>query len=368
MTVVVVAIIVGLVLAIITLVMYNMSIHKKVVSFSNLNDKINSLNVLQNFMDTIGEYTSVDEKLSKINNIILQKFEQLKYSTIVVFDGAEYVIKASNVDEKHWDTLINLYNEDIFKDSISSATPKYVTVERESEKLPYQKMEFGRAKSAMFFPLFIDNVYVGYWLIESGIAHAFDNLDTAMLEVIKNNIVTILKTVSYQNTVENIVRDDLYSGLKTAEYLYGEGKKEIDAYNISAVCMMKIVNLEEININGSRNVGNAIISDVSDIIKESISNKYIFVRYMGPKFVIIFTGIQAEDTEDFVKDLKAKIENTEFSKNEIDEENNKKDKIFTPKLNFAITTYYKGTSMDALTKKLEEYVDSTGKESNINYI
>ena len=330
MTVVVVAIIVGLVLAIITLVMYNMSIHKKVVSFSNLNDKINSLNVLQNFMDTIGEYTSVDEK--------------------------------------HWDTLINLYNEDIFKDSISSATPKYVTVERESEKLPYQKMEFGRAKSAMFFPLFIDNVYVGYWLIESGIAHAFDNLDTAMLEVIKNNIVTILKTVSYQNTVENIVRDDLYSGLKTAEYLYGEGKKEIDTYNISAVCMMKIVNLEEINIKGSRNVGNAIISDVSDIIKESISNKYIFVRYMGPKFVIVFTGIQAEDTEDFVKDLKAKIENTEFSKNEIDEENNKKDKIFTPKLNFAITTYYKGTSMDALTKKLEEYVDSTGKESNINYI
>lgn len=87
-----------------------------------------------------------------------------------------------------------------------------------------------------------------------------------------------------------------------------------------------------------------------------------------PKFVIVFTGIQAEDTEDFVKDLKTKIENTEFSKNEIDEENNKKDKIFTPKLNFAITTYYKGTSMDALTKKLEEYVDSTGNESNINYI
>ena len=57
MTVVVVAIIVGLVLAIITLVMYNMSIHKKVVSFSNMNDKINIINLLQNLMDTIVEYT-----------------------------------------------------------------------------------------------------------------------------------------------------------------------------------------------------------------------------------------------------------------------------------------------------------------------
>ena len=89
---------------------------------------------------------------------------------------------------------------------------------------------------------------------------------------------------------------------------------------------------------------------------------------MGPKFVIVFTGIQAEDTEDFVKDLKQRIERLEFSKNEIDYENNKKDTILVPKLNFAITTYYKGTSMDALTKKLEEYIDSTGEESNINFV
>ena len=221
----IVAIIILLVFIIITLIIYNVSIHKKVTSFSNLNEKINNLNVLQNFMDTIGEYSSVDEKLKKINSIILQKYEALKYSTIVVFNGAEYIVKASNVDEKHWETLVNLYNEDIFKDSITTATPKYITVDRNTEKLPYQKMEFGRARSAMFFPLFIDNVYVGYWLIESGIAHAFDKLDTAMLEVIKNNIITILKAVEYQNTVENIVRDDEFSGLKSAEYLYGEGKK-----------------------------------------------------------------------------------------------------------------------------------------------
>ena len=81
----IVAIIVILVLIIVTLVIYNMSIHKKVTAFSNLNEKINGLNVLQNFMDTLGEYSSVDEKLVKINNIILQKYEPLKYSTIVVF-------------------------------------------------------------------------------------------------------------------------------------------------------------------------------------------------------------------------------------------------------------------------------------------
>ena len=89
---------------------------------------------------------------------------------------------------------------------------------------------------------------------------------------------------------------------------------------------------------------------------------------MGPKFVIVFTGIQSEDTEDFLKDLKMKIENIQFSKNEIDGENNKNDIIFTPKLNLVVTSYYKGTAMDSLTKKLEEYLDENDGESSINYV
>ena len=63
---------------------------------------------------------------------------------------------------------------------------KYVTINNANEKLSYQKMEMGRAKSAMFFPLYIDNVYIGYWIIESGKMHAFDNVDTTILEVARS--------------------------------------------------------------------------------------------------------------------------------------------------------------------------------------
>lgn len=149
-------------------------------------------------------------------------------------------------------------------------------------------MEFGRAKAAMFFPIYIDNVYIGYWIIEGSTPHEFDNVDTTILEVVKNNIVAVLKTVENQSTIEKIVRDDQYSELKTAEYLYTEGKNIIDKYSTSTVCLLKIINLVEINEKISRKTGDNVITQVCREIKQNLSPEYLFVRYMGPKFAIVF--------------------------------------------------------------------------------
>ncbi len=357
-----IVIVVFLIIAVIGLVFYNLRIHNKIQTYKNINQKINNLSVVQDFMSTIGETSAVENKIKKINDILIEKYE-IKYSTIVVFNGAEYEIKASNVDERHWDALKELQEVDMFKDSIAQATPKYVTVNSNEERLPYQKMEFGRAKSAIFFPLYIDNVYIGYWIIESGTPHDFDNVDTTVLEVIKDNIVSVLKTIMHQKTLESIVRKDLFSGLYSEEYLYGEGRKLIDQYTTSTICMFKIINIEEINKRCSRELGNKIITEISEYIKENISSQYVFVRYMGPKFVIAFSGVEISGVAEYINDLKEKIESTKV----VLEAN---DKISAqPRLNFAISTYYKGTGLEEILKKQEEYLDNTDiTESDITNI
>ena len=364
-----------LVIIIIVLLIYNIIINKKIQQFNNLNRQANNLRVLQDFLSTIGECSSVDEKIQKINDILIEKYE-IKYSTIVVFNGAEYQVKASNVDHKHWNTLSKLQEVPIFKDSIATATPKYVTVNNENERLPYQEMEFGRAKSAIFYPIYIDNVYIGYWILESGVAHDFDNIDTTIFEVVKDNIVSVLKTVVHQKTLEAIVRKDLFTGLYSEEYLYAEGKKIIDQYTTSAVCMFRITNIEEINDKYSRKLGNQVIMDISDFIGKSISNDYLFIRYMGPKFVIVFSGVDVDSVTTFVTDIKNQSEEIEISlpkNNEIEEIEieaiDRKKKKEQPvkvkaKLNFVLTTYYKGTGMEEVLKKLEQYVDNADKGEN----
>ena len=370
-------IIVGILVAIVIgLLIYNVQIHRKIQEFNSLQRQANNLRVLQDFLSTIGETSSVDDKIKKINDILIEKYE-IKYSTIVVFDGAEYQIKATNVDQKHWETLRNLQDVPIFKDSIATATPKYITINNENEKLPYQTMEFARAKSAIFFPIYEDNVYIGYWIIESGIAHDFDNIDTTKFEVVKDNIVAVLKTLVHQKKLESIVRKDLFTGLYSEEYLYGEGKKTIDQYTTSAVCMFRIANIEEINDKYSRKLGNQVIIDISKYIRKNISNEYIFIRYMGPKFVIVFSGVTTDSVIDFITNIKSNAEQMNISLEEnfqtvdLDDEgknekNSKKKKIqqVNAKLNFVITTYYKGTGMEEVLKKLEQYLDSCDKNEH----
>ena len=376
----IIAVVVILVLIVIGLIVYNVTIHKKIQKFKNMNQRITNLYVVQDFMNAIGETSTVDQKIKKINDILIERYE-IKYSTIVVFDGAEYQVKASNVDKKHWDALKTLQNVDMFKDSIETATPKYVTVNNENERLPYQEMEFGRAKSAIFFPLYIDNVYIGYWIIESGTPHDFDNVDTTVLEVIKENIVSVLKTVVHQKTLESIVRKDLFTGLYSEEYLYGEGKKIIDQYTISTICMFKIINIQEINKRFSRELGNKVITEISNYVKENLSSEYVFVRYMGPKFVIAFSGVDANSVVDFLNEMKEKIETMKISltEEEIEElnlnvnKNNKKahngDEIAVPKINIVISSYYKGTGLEEVLHKLEEYLDNAQiNESDITNI
>lgn len=346
-----------------TLVIYNTGLKRKLRELNTTNQKVTSLSVLQDFINTIGEGISANEKIKKINDILIERYE-IKYSTIVIYDGAEYKIKASNVEEKHWETLKNLQSEPVFADSIQTATPKYITINNENEKLPYLKMEFARVKAAMFFPLYIDNIYIGYWIIEGNKMHEFDNVDTTVLEVVKNNIVSVFKTIENQKVIENIVRKDAISGLHSEEFLYGKAREVIDKYPTSAICLLKITNLTKINNIISRKTGDAVIAKVTKILTENLATEYFVVRYSGPKFAIVFSGSDVNGVENFMEDIKTKVETLRIKPREDYNPKNKKRVVVTPKINVAITTYYKGTGIEQVTKRLEQYLDTADAKQN----
>ena len=70
-----IAIVIILIAVVIGLIVYNLNIHKKIQTYKNINQKITNLSVVQDFMDAIGETSSVDDKIKKINEILIEKYE-----------------------------------------------------------------------------------------------------------------------------------------------------------------------------------------------------------------------------------------------------------------------------------------------------
>ena len=333
----------------------------------NTSQKVASLNVLQDFIDIVANNTiDTDEKMNKVNSIMIEKFD-IKYSTIVLFDGVSFNVETSNVGEKHYKMFEQLHEQEIFEDSIKNATPKYVTVDQ-SEKLPYLDMEFDRAKSAIFFPIYADNIYMGYWLIEGSTPHEFDNIDTTTLDVVKNNLVSTVRIIKKQRVIDNLWRVDKVTGLNTYEYLYGAARKTIDKYPTSIVSLIKIINLKQIEEKTSRKTAELALEAITDYLKECISPEYILVRYDADKLALVFSGSDLEGVSKFLVNLKASVEQLRVKITDSIRVNIN-GQVVLPKINIAVKSYYKETALEMIFKNLEAYLEETDSgESDITFL
>ena len=72
--------------------------------------------------------------------------------------------------------------------------------------------------------------------------------------------------------------------------------------------------------------------------------------------------------KEFLQELKKSVEELKISPAEDYKENNKEVYV-KPKVNFAIAAYYKGTALEEVIKRLEEYLDEAKNEENsINFL
>ena len=113
-----------------------------------------------------------------------------------------------------------------------------------------------------------------------------------------------------------MVRDDKFSELKSMEYLQTEGKILLEKHIRPQIVMFRIDNLEQINEEFSRQAGNVVITEVTKKILNITKGDNIFIRYMGPKFIIVFED--GENTENqqtekeymiMLKNIKEAVEN-----------------------------------------------------------
>ena len=431
------------VILIIALVAYNLHTNNNLKLVKKSKKKMNKLYIMKEIIEITSSSLSVMDKMEKLNNLLLTKLN-VEYSTIVHFNGINYIIKITNVPEQDKEEILKMQLLDIYKTSIKNNDIKYLTLEDKESKLLYTDVNVRQAKSSIFLPFLKDNMYLGYWVIESQQLHAFDSIDVEILNILRDAMLDTILTLGYESALENMVRDDKYSNMKSFEYMLTEGKRKLDETVISQLAMIKILNIEEINQKCTRQGGNKVIEQISKKIYEELVKQIqdtIYVRYMGPIFLLAFPNKQKHQIEQILKEFKEKIEQTEVLKiktgiiinegNEVNEEqfqnkeeieeeieeekqaitstleeiieseseNKNKDenedkiekelkkrKVKTKekedtekddieiidreqvKVNIVVTSYYKNTALDIISKKLEDYIEQNEYSNENIYI
>lgn len=406
-----------LIIIVLILILYNLYIKKNFKVVEKSRKRLDDLSVLNDLVKITASLKPVNSKLRNINDVLIQKFN-IDYSSIVIFDGKKFIAKATNLEKNNISLIEKIYTNQIFSESIQTKEAKYITVENPTDNLEYLTEERARAKTAVFFPLYIESVFVGYWLIESRTPKGFGNLDMQIMLEVKSRILDIIRTMSFQSSMENMVKDDLFSSLKTYEYLLTEGKLKLEEYNESTIIMYRISNLEKINEKFSREAGNQTITNVTNIVTKILNKtgkNNIFVRYSGPKFAIAFPGILPDNLKEVLKTIQKQVEESKLILSEIEGKNikeeiddiddidklkdvskkeNKKDKEIKdkndkeknnkeqelnekekqkdveikPKLNLVAAKYYRGTGLEVLTKELEDFLEDLNGESSITIL
>lgn len=249
-------------------------------------------NTIQKMFDILGADIDTDKKINRLNNVIISAFKP-KYSSIVLFDGENHIMKSTNVEECYIEVIKNVSEESIFSGCLSKDTSKYV-ISKVNNIVSYKSALERGIRSVMFSPIFYDDVYLGFWIIEDEKENAFDNIAESDFKKFKYNLGLFIENIGMQSTIEIANNTDIQTGFYNQVYLYSNSRQILSKSQTSSITMIELKNVPKINEKYGRNIGNTLILKMCNSIKDIVSKESVLVRYTGLRFLIITPNSNAQ--------------------------------------------------------------------------
>lgn len=312
---------------------------------------------IQDMYNIMGDTLSSEDKIKKLNKVLLKAFKP-KYSSIVLYDGNNYNMKATNVEEHFRDSISNVATENIFSQYVNKNISKYIVALTDST-LSYKSALERNIKSVIFSPIYFNNMFLGFWFIEDTKEHAFDGISNEDLERFKHNLSLFVENIQVQNTIEIAESTDKQTGYYNNLYLYSDARAKIIAHDTSSISLICLKNIPEINEKYSRNLSNTLIVKVANSIKEIVSKESILVRYSGLMLLVITPGSNAQVTQPIMERVLSKIKSeAEY----IDDEK------VTVDSQILIRTLKKQNNVEEEIQKMISYIDNMKVVNTIKII
>ena len=331
--------------------------YKNVLNFYNSDMKHKIIEVTQNMFEIMGKDIPADERFENLNNSLINKLG-IDYSSILLYDGNTYEVKASNVEDEYKGILADIASDNNFKGNISKNNSKYITVPQ-NQTLLYKSAIERNIKSALFIPIYYNNKYIGFWLVESKKVQAYEKFIDEYIESMRKNLSIFIEDTEFHNTLEIARNEDEQTAFYNNIYLYSNTRKIISKYDNSVMVLIGLVGLPEVNESYSRDTGNILLAKFANITKETLPKESICIRYSGKKFIVILPNKTAQAVQPQIEKLLSKYKGIyEY----VD------DKQVNVDTQILIHTFRKQSNIEKEVQKLDKYMDGMKARNTIKII
>lgn len=313
--------------------------------------------IMQRMFELMASPIPAKNKIDDLNKIIIDVFET-KYSSIVTYDGIEYNIKASNVEEPLRERLVSIPSDESFKHNIDKNISKYM-ITMGNKFLGYKSAIERKIKSAMFSPIYYNSRYMGFWILEDVLDSAYDHISKEELAKLKDNIGVFIESIHSQEAIENAHNTDKHTGFYNNIYLYSTVRQKTAMIEASAIILMQFVNLADINDKYGREIGDKLLLKTAKAFTDMLNKEDIPVRYSGSKFCIVCPGTTAETIHSQVEKYLNNIRQIEEVAS---------GKIIKLDTSMVIHTIRKENNLDKQIAKMSNFLDKMQETNTIKII
>ncbi|MBR1883784.1 MAG: diguanylate cyclase [Clostridia bacterium] len=345
-----------IVIAFLLLIVFKMN--NDIKYYRVVSKNLSAMRVIQSMFEIMGANIPAENKIKELNKVIIDTYSP-KYSTIVTYDGTNHIVEATNIDVDFGNALATLGDANEFRGNVLKNVSKYITTSSD-KTLGYKTAAERNVRSCMLSPIYHNNTYLGYWIIEDEVENAFDSLSKSEVAKLKNNMGVFLENTLYQNMIEAAENTDKQTGFYNSIFLYSKAKKKIAEFENNTITFLQIANLADINAKYSREVGNKVLAKAVSVIKELIGNETMVVRYSGTKFVIVYPNSTAETLHANVERMLARIKSDAIEKVDVD--------FVVLNIQIVMTTFKKQNNLEKEVERMKDYVEKMKEMDTIKII
>ena len=316
-----------------------------------------AMTVMQRMFEIMASNIPAKNKIEELNKIIIDVFDS-KYSTISIYDGTEYEVKATNVENTYVSSIGAIAEDNDFKSNAKNNVSKYL-VAAGARVLGYKSAAERKIKSAMFSPIYYNGTYLGFWLMEDNAEDAYESVSKDELAKLKDNIGVFIENVVGQENLENAYNTDKQTGFYNNIYLYSNVRHQTSLVDTSSLVLISFSGLPTINEENGRAVGDALLLKATDLLKETIPAENIFIRYTGSRFVIVCPGVSADTIHGTIERY---LSNLNYQRENVD---GKEIKLDTQIL---VHTIKKQSNIEKEINKMNAYLEGMKEVNTIKII